>query len=193
MKPLVFTEGNPKEFELATRAAMQAPLQHFEKELATLRTGRASTALVADLRIDCYGQLMPLRDIATLSTPDARLIVIQPWDRSNIELIEQAINQSELGLTPANDGAVIRLQLPMMSTERRAELVKQLGKKTEECRVGIRNVRKEFHNQVREAAKDASLSEDFAKRLTDLLQKITDEHIAKAETLASKKEAELKA
>lgn len=192
MKPLIFSEGETKSFEQAAHEEMEAPIKHFDKELAALRTGRASAALLDPIKVECYGQMMLLRDIATIATPDARLITIQPWDKSNISAIEKAILESDLGVTPANDGAIVRLQFPMISTERREELAKTLGKRTEECRVGIRNVRKEFHNQLRDAEKKKLISEDFAKRLADLLQKITDKFIERAEALSVKKEKELK-
>lgn len=192
MEEIIFQEGDSKSFETLVKSHMEKPLKHFEKELAAIRTGRASTSLVEGLRVECYGQFMPLKDLATIAAPDARLITIQPWDKSAIADIEKAITQSDLGLTPANDGAIIRLQLPQMSSSRRDELVKLLGKKTEECKVNIRNVRKDFHNAVRDAEKKKTVSEDFAKRLSDLLQKITDQNIEKVDQIESKKENELK-
>lgn len=192
MHNVIFSEGDPSQFEKAAKEAMEAPIRHFEKELASIRTGRASSSLVTEIKVECYGQMMSLRDLASVSTPDARLIMIQPWDKTNLASIEKALQTSDIGIMPVNDGSVIRLQLPMMSAERRAELIKQLSKKTEECRVGIRNMRKEFHNQLREAEKEHLISEDFAVRLSDLLQKITDKFIARAEEIAAKKEGELK-
>jgi len=171
---------------------MEKPIKHFEKELIAIRTGRASTSLVESIKVECYDQLMPLKDIATLAAPDARLITIQPWDKSVIPNVEKAIFSSDLGMTPVNDGTLIRLQLPQMSAARREELVKVLSKKTEECRVGVRTIRKDFHNEVRDAEKKHIVSEDFAKRLSDLLQKITDQFIAKADQMGEKKAAELR-
>jgi len=191
MKAVVFSEGDSREFEQAIRDEMHNPIKHFEKELTSIRTGRASTLLLDPIKVQCYGQMMSLKEVATLSTPDARLITIQPWDKTNIAAIEKAIQESDLGINPVNDGTVIRLQFPMISSERREELVKLLGKKTEEGKIGVRNVRKEFHNQLRDAEKKKLISEDFAKRLNDLLQKITDEFIAKADQLNAKKEKEL--
>ncbi len=192
MKPVIFSEGDASGFEKTTQEEMESPIRHFEKELLAIRTGRASSALVADVKVECYGQMMSLRELASISTPDARLIVIQPWDKSNIGAIEKALQIADLGVNPVNDGVLIRLQLPMMSGERRAELIKQLGKRLEECRVGIRNVRKEAHNQLREAEKERLISEDWAIRLSELLQKITDKFIARAEDIAAKKENDLK-
>lgn len=193
MEEIAFQEGDTRSFEALIKSAMEKPIRHFEKDLISIRTGRASTSLVEDVKVDCYGQKMPLKELATMAAPDARLITIQPWDKSTIEAIEKALLISDLGVTPINDGALIRIQLPQMSTARREELVKILGKKTEECRVGIRNVRKEFHNEARDAVKKKIVSEDFGKKLNDVLQKITDEFIAKAEALHDKKALDIKA
>jgi ribosome recycling factor len=193
MEPFVFVENDVKGFENALKEEMTNPIKHFERELVAIRTGRASTALVDHVKVECYGQMMALKELATVAAPDARLITIQPWDKSILMDIERALQNSDIGITPANDGNVIRLQLPQMSSDRREELVKVLGKKTEECRIGIRNVRKEFHNQVREAERKSDVSEDFARRLADVLQKTTDAFIAKADEMHAKKEHELRA
>ncbi len=192
METVVFAEGNTKIFEDTLKTSMEKPIKHYEKELSAIRTGRASTGLVEDIKVKCYGQQMRLKELATLSAPEARLITIQPWDKTIIGEIEKAILTSDVGITPVNDGTIIRLQLPQMSEARREELGKVLGKKTEECKIGIRNVRKDFHNKLREAEKAKGISEDFAKRLTDLLQKITDSFIKKSEELHGKKEKEIK-
>jgi len=192
VEAIIFTEGNTKNFENSLKIEMEKPIKHFEKELASIRTGRASTVLVESLKVECYGQIMTLKELATLAAPDARLITIQPWDKTIIGDIEKAIKNSDLGINPINDGTLIRLQLPMMSSSRREELVKILNKKTEECKVGIRTVRKEFHNQLRDAEKAKGISEDFATRLTDLLQKITDDFTKKVDTLHDKKANELR-
>ena len=125
---------------------MTGPIKHFEKDLSVIRTGRASASLVEHIQVDCYGQSMPVKNVATIAVPDARLITIQPWDKSIINDIEKALLNSNLGITPVNDGEIIRLQIPQMSSARREELVKDLGKKAEEARLGLRNGRKEFHN-----------------------------------------------
>ena len=170
---------------------METPIKHFERELSKIRTGRAAISLVEDLPVESYGQMMRLRELATLSAPDAHLITIQPWDKTIIGDIHKALQASDIGITPINDGEMIRLQLPQMSEARREELVKTLGKKTEECKIGIRNVRKEYHNQVRKSVKDG-ISEDFSKRLSDLLQKITDKYIDKTDEVFKKKEHEVR-
>jgi len=192
MKPIIFSEGNSSEFEFVLKDMMSNAIKHFEKELSSIRTGRASTALIENLKVESYGQLMTLKELATLSSPETRLLTVQPWDKSIIENIEKAILASNLGITPINDGNIIRLQFPMVSGERRDELVKLLGKKTEECRVSIRNIRKEVHNKLREAEKEHLISEDFAKRLNNDLQIITDNFIEKTNSRHAKKESDLK-
>ncbi|MBS1987567.1 ribosome recycling factor [Candidatus Dependentiae bacterium] len=191
MDEIAFQEGDSKSFEKLLASEMDKAVKHFEKELATIRTGRASTALIENLRVECYGQFMPLRELATLAAPEGRLLTIQPWDKSAISSIEAAIHNSDLGLTPANDGSIIRLQLPQMSASRREELVKLLGKKTEEARVAVRNVRKDFHNELREAEKKRLISEDFAKRLSVVMQKVTDQFIEKVDQTSDKKATEV--
>jgi len=191
MIDIAFQEGDVKSFETLLKEHMDKPLKHYERELAAVRTGRASVALLENIKVDVYGQMMSLRELATLAAPDARLLTVQPWDKSIIADIEKAIAASELGLTPANDGNIIRLQLPQMSASRRDELVKLLGKKTEEAKVGIRNVRKDFQNEVRDAEKKKLVSEDFCKKLNDVLQKITDQFIEKTDQMHKKKETEI--
>lgn len=193
MKEIVFVENDSKQFEQAMNEEMLKSVHHFETELLKLRTGRAHTSLVEDIMVECYGEApMPLKNVAALSAPDARLIVIQPWDPDIIPTIEKAIMTSEVGITPNVDGKIIRLVLPEMSSSRREELVKALGKRLEETKVSIRNVRKDFNNLIRDAKKDKKISENFFNRLSDLLQSITDKWIEKADALSKKKETELK-
>ncbi len=189
---LTFVEGDLRSFSSAIQEAMQAPLVHYDRELVNIRTGRASTALIENIMVDAYGQTMAMRDVATLGAPDSRMLTIQPWDKSLINAIEKAIRNSDLGINPVNDGEMIRLQLPMMSTERREEMVKLLGKKTEECRVQIRNIRKECMNAIRDAEKSSEISEDFSKRLQDALQKETDAAIKAAEERHEKKASDIR-
>lgn len=193
MEEIAFIEGDSKSIETLTKEEMNKAIKHFEKELLAIRTGRASTAMLEGIKVECYGQLMGLKELATLAAPDARLLTIQPWDPSIISDIEKALQSSDLGVTPANDGKIIRIQLPQMSSSRREELVKVLGKKVEECRVAIRNSRKDIHNEIRDADKKHIISEDFAEKLSTLLQKITDEFIKKADDLYEKKAGELRA
>ncbi len=192
MEEIAFQEGDSKSFEKLIKQQMEKPIKHFETELSSIRTGRASTTLLENVKVECYGQMMPLQELATLAAPEARLLTIQPWDKSQIGEIEKALQKSDLGAAPINDGTIIRIQLPQMSTDRREELIKLLGKKTEECKIGVRNIRKDFHNEVRDAEKKHIISEDFAKRLMQVLQKITDDFIQNADVVHDKKAGELK-
>jgi ribosome recycling factor len=193
MLVLKLVEGDIKGFEKDVALAMQEPIKHFEKDLVGIRTGRASTKLIEEVKVECYGQMMNLRDVATLGAPDARLLTVQPWDKSMLGAIEKGLLASDVGITPQNDGQMIRLALPPMSSDRREELVKLLNKKTEEARVGIRGVRKDAQNLVKTAEKDGDLSEDFAKRLADSLQKVTDNSIKIVDELSAKKATDIRA
>jgi ribosome recycling factor len=192
MIDIVFQEGDSKSFENLLKEHMDKPIKHLEKELLAIRTGRASTSILEGVKVECYDQLMPLKDLATLAAPDSRLLTIQPWDKTIIANIEKALSASDLGVSPVNDGTLIRIQLPQMSAARREELVKVLNKKIEECKVTVRNIRKEFHNEVREAEKKHIISEDFAERLSTLLQKITDQFIEKTDQIGEKKASEIR-
>ena len=170
---------------------MGKSLTVFQHEIATLRTGRANSALVENLAVEYYGAALPLNQVATISTPDARLIVIQPWDRAGIQAVERAIQKSDLGLTPGNDGTVIRLPIPTLTEERRKDLVKQLKHKQEDSHVAIRHVRRDNLERLRGLEKEKEISEDELRRAQDRLQKVTDEHIAQVDKLRGQKEAEL--
>lgn len=182
----------PKDFESALKPEMEKPLEFLKKELLKIRTGRSNPAMIENIRVQCYGSDMGLKELAAISAPDARLLVIQPWDKTVINNIEKALQTSDLGLTPVNDGDLIRIQLPNLSSERREEFIKILHKKLEECRIAIRNVRKEFQNAVRDSEKDKDISIDYSKKLLANLQTITDKYIGLAEDLANKKELEIK-
>lgn len=193
MKELVLVENDTKTFEKAMNEEMALAIKHFDGELIKLRTGRAHTSLVEDLLVSAYGTApAPLKSYASLAAPEARLITIQPWDASIIADIERAIRESDLGLTPQNDGALIRLQLPEMSTTRRDELSKLLGKKLEECKISLRNVRRDFLTLIRDAKQKKTISENFHSRLEDLLQKVTDQFTEKADALSKKKEQDIR-
>lgn len=193
MISLVLTDRTNKEFEQALNQEMDKAIKHFEKELITIRTGRAHPALVENLEVLGYGSaLMKLKEVAAIAAPDPRLITIQPWDAHLLPAIEKAILSSDLGINPLNDGNMLTLRLPEMSAARRTELQKILGKKTEEAKISLRNVRKEFHNLIRTAEKDKQISEDNARRLNDVLQKITDKFTDSVNALSHKKEQELK-
>jgi len=174
-----------------TEAKMRASVEGLKRELATIRTGHATPALVEHLKVEYAGALIPLNQIAGISAPEARLLVIQPWDRSSIPGIEKAILKSELGLNPAIAGNVIRLALPPLSVERRQELTKVVRKRVEERKIMIRNLRRDAMTELKELEKNRQISQDEHKRALDQLQKLTDKFIADIEQIARDKEAEL--
>ncbi|MFI5333349.1 MAG: ribosome recycling factor [Candidatus Babeliales bacterium] len=189
---ITLVENDPKPFKTGMETEMNKAIKHFEGELIKIRTGRAHASLVDDIAVACYGgSPMPLKQIASITAPEPRLLVVQPWDANVMQDIEKAILASDVGLTPINDGKIIRLTLPEMSTNRRDELVKILHKKLEECRIAVRNVRRDFNNLLRDGKKDKVISENFFSRLSDILQEVTDKFIAQAEQLAAKKEKEI--
>ncbi len=193
MIDLKLTDSNIKEFEQVLSSEMDKSVKHFERELITIRTGRAHPALVEGIKFSCYGNsVMSIKEAASVTIPEARLIVIQPWDQGTINDMEKALSASDLGLTPIIDGNIIRIRLPEMSTSRRDELVKVLGKKTEESRIALRNTRKDFNNLIRDSEKSKSISEDHSRRLNDTLQKTTDKFILTIDQMAQKKENEIK-
>lgn len=192
MAEIILIENDIKSFQKPMEAEMENPLRHFERELIKIRTGRSHTSMIEDIPVVVYGQdAVPLKGLGVVSAPDPRLLTVQPWDVSIIPDIEKAIAASGFGVSAVNDGKTIRLRLPEMSSDRREELVKMLHKKLEECRVAIRNVRKDFKNLVTDAKKDKKISENFHNRLADALQEITDAYIGKVEAMAKKKEVEL--
>ncbi len=170
---------------------MGKSVETFKNEVARVRTGRASVALLDGIKVDYYGTQMPLNQMATITVQDARLIVIQPWDVSAIGAIEKAIQRSELGLNPVNDGKVIRISVPPLTEERRKELVKMVRKMAEEARVAIRNVRRDILDDLKELKKEGEISEDEFYRAQDQLQKITDEYIGKVEKILEQKEKDI--
>lgn len=170
---------------------MRASVEGLKKELATVRTGHATPALIEHIRVEYSGVPTPLNQIAGISAPAARLLVIQPWDRSSIPGIEKAILKSELGLNPINDGSVIRLNIPPLSEERRQELIRVVKKRIEERRIAIRNLRREAMEELRELEKNKDMSQDEYKRTVDQLQKLTDSFIARTEQIGKDKEVEL--
>ena len=192
MPDIKIIENDIKSFQNPMEAEMQKVLKHFETELLKIRTGRAHTSLVEDLVVQGYTGPMKLKQVAVLAAPESRLITIQPWDPAMIEPIEKALSTSDLGITPANDGTLIRITLPEMSTGRRDELVKLLHKKTNEGKERIRDVRKDFNNTLRDHKKDKKISENFFNRLEDVLQKIHDKFIEQLDQLSQKKEKDIK-
>jgi ribosome recycling factor len=170
---------------------MRASVEGLKTELATIRTGHATPALIEHIKVDYAGVPTPLNQIAGISAPAARLLVIQPWDRSTISNIEKAIMKSDLGINPASDGNVIRLNLPPLSEERRQELTKIVRKRTEERKIIIRNLRRDAMSELKGLEKEGDLSQDEDKHALDQLQKLTDSFIADIEQIAQDKEAEL--
>jgi ribosome recycling factor len=162
-----------------------------KRELVKIRTGRASLSLLDDITVDAYGTKMPLNQVGSLTIPESRLIVIQPWDPQMLSAIEKAILSSDLGLTPSNDGKVIRLTIPQLTEERRKDLVKQVRKISEEFRVAVRNVRREANDILKNMKKDKEISEDDMFRLQDEAQKMTDNFIRKIDEISAGKEKEV--
>jgi len=170
---------------------MEKALDALHRDLAIVRTGRASPALVEHLKIDYYGTPTPLIQLATISTPEARLIVIQPWDRGSLGAIEKAILKSDLGLNPASDGIVIRLAIPQLTEERRRDIAKQVRKRTEDARVAVRNIRRDCHDHIRRLEHDHQISKDDLHRSENDLQKLTDDHIKEIDKTGHEKEEEV--
>lgn len=174
-----------------TKERMGKSIVALENELKRIRTGRASVSLMDGVRVDYYGTLTPLNQMASLSVPESRLIMIQPWDVSAIKLIEKAILKSDLGVTPANDGKVIRISIPPLTEERRKKLARVLQKTCEEYKVAIRNIRRDSNELIKGFKKDADISEDDAFKAQDEIQKITNEYIQKVDVIYKEKETEI--
>jgi len=174
-------------------ARMTSAIEALGKDFASVRTGRASTALLDPIRVDYYGTPTPINQMASVSTPDARTLVIQPWEASQLKEIEKAITKADLGIQPVNDGKVIRLTMPTPTEERRKQLVKQVGKMAEDARVAVRNVRREANDKLKAMVKDkkAPITEDDERRGHDQIQKTTDKFIARIDELLKKKEQEI--
>jgi ribosome recycling factor len=174
-------------------ARMTSALEALGKDFASVRTGRASTALLDPIRVDYYGNPTPINQMASVSTPDARTLVIQPWEASQLKEIEKAITKADLGIQPVNDGKVIRLTMPTPTEERRKQLVKTIGKMAEDARVAVRNVRREANDKLKAMVKDkkAPITEDEERRGHDQIQKVTDRYIARVDELLKKKEQEI--
>jgi ribosome recycling factor len=170
---------------------MHGALDALGREFAGVRTGRANAALLEHVRVDYYDTLTPLNQVASVSVPDARTLMIQPWDQSVLTKIERAIQKSDLALTPVNDGKVIRLTIPPLNEERRKQLAKSVGKLAEEARVAIRNVRREAKEKIKGLLKDKKISEDDERRSETELQKLTDRFTQKVDELLKKKEQEI--
>jgi ribosome recycling factor len=174
-----------------TKESMSKSIEALERELKRVRTGRASLSILDGIKVDYYGTLTPLNQMATLAVPESRLITIQPWDVSVIQDIEKAILKSDLGLTPANDGKILRISIPPLTEERRKELVKMVHKMCEEHKVSVRNFRRDSNELLKSLKKDGDISEDEAFKAQEEVQKITDEHINLIDECYTKKEKEI--
>jgi ribosome recycling factor len=162
-----------------------------EREFSGLRTGRASAALIENIKVDYYGTPTPVHQVGSVSVPDSRTITIQPWDRGAFAPVEKAILKSDLGLNPVNDGKLIRIGIPPLTEERRKDLVKVARKYTEECKVAIRNVRREANEALKKMEKDKAVSEDDSKKAQEFIQKLTDSYVAKSDKTVQLKEKEI--
>ena len=180
-----------KELIDGKKESFESAVEHFVEEAAKLRTGRANPALVENIMVDYYGARTPLMQIASISIPEARQILIQPWDKGAMQSIETAIRDSDLGLNPGNDGQNIRVVLPALNEERRRDLVKALGARAEEARIAIRTVREDVWKEIQDLEKEGVISEDDKFQGKDALQKVIDEYNAKIESIKEKKEQEI--
>lgn len=170
---------------------MDHSIEALKKEFASVRTGRASLALLDGIKVDYYGTPTPLQQLASLSVPESRQIAIQPWDQKIISDIEKAIMKSDLGLTPTNDGKVIRINIPSLTEERRKQLVKVVRKNSEDAKVAVRNIRRDVNDEIKKLEKEKHLSEDDTKKSLDEIQKSTDSYVKKIDEILMHKEKEI--
>ncbi|MGM0651830.1 MAG: ribosome recycling factor [Bacillota bacterium] len=176
---------------LETDEKMKKVIAAYQRELSTLRAGRASPSLLDRIEVEYYGTMTPLNQLAGVSAPETRLLVIQPWDKGAMSDIEKAILKSDLGLTPTNDGNVIRLAIPQLTEERRKELVKFVRKKSEDSKVSIRNIRRDANDSIKQLEKSGDISEDDSRRAQDDIQELTDEKINEIDKILEVKENEI--
>ena len=170
---------------------MNKSIKNLQKDFSVIRTGRANPAMFEMLRVNVYGSEMPMNQVATISVPEPRLVVIQPWDKGNLSEVEKAILKSDLSVNPSNDGNLIRIQIPELTEERRKEYVKIAKNKSEECKVSIRNIRRDGNDMIKSLEKDKDISEDDSKGALDRIQKITDKFIDSIQKLTDNKEKEI--
>ena len=181
------SEFNEKSYS----SKMDKSIQSFKKDISTLRTGRANTNMLDTMKVDVYGQLMPVEQLATINVPEARLISVQVWDKTNVTLIESAIQKSELGINPQIDGQTIRLRIPDLTEERRKELIKILKNMGEKGKIAIRNIRREANEELKKKLKDKIISEDLSNNFEKNIQKLTDTSIENIEKILAAKEKEI--
>ncbi|SDD45331.1 ribosome recycling factor [Sporomusa acidovorans] len=180
-----------KEIYSAHEDKMKKALEVLRKEYGSLRAGRATPSLLEKVMVDYYGSPTPVNQVANVSVPEPRMIVIQPWEKTMLNAIDKAIQKSDLGLMPNNDGVVIRLTIPQLTQERRSEIVKVIHKKAEECRVAIRNLRRDANETIKKVEKEKTVSEDEAKKAQEDVQKLTDKYIKEVDQIMAVKEKEI--
>ena len=180
-----------KDIQNSHEDKMKKAVEVLRKEYGTLRAGRATASLLDKITVDYYGTPTPINQVANISVPEPRSIVIQPWEKNMLSPIEKAIMKSDLGLTPNSDGSVIRLNIPQLTQQRRTELVKVVHKKAEESRVAIRNLRRDANESIKKIEKDKTVSEDEAKKAQEDMQKMTDKYIKEVDTVMHAKEKEI--
>ncbi len=180
-----------KEIKKKAKERMEKSVEVLKKDFASVRTGRASLSLLDGITVDYYGVQTPINQVAALSVPEPKMITIQPWEQKMIPVIERAILESDLGLTPTNDGKIIRITIPPLTEERRKQLVKMVRKRAEEARVAVRNIRRDINDELKKMQKDKLISEDELKRELEDVQKLTNSYIEKIDELLEKKEKEI--
>lgn len=181
----------PKQAIANAKERMTKAIQAYTRELASIRAGRASASLLDRIQVDYYGAPTPVNQLAGISVPEARLLVIQPYDKTILGEIEKAILKSDLGLNPSNDGSIIRLTIPQLTEERRKELAKVVKKEAEEAKIAVRNIRRDGNEDLKKLEKNGEITEDDLRGYSDDIQKMTDEHIAKIDQITKEKEKEL--
>lgn len=177
--------------KLETEEKMESAIKALKVEFAGVRAGKANPQMVEKIFVDYYGVETPINQLANISVPEARLLVIQPWDKSSIPMIEKAILKSNIGITPSGDGTLIRLAVPQLTSERRAELVKQIKKMSEEIKIRVRNVRRDSNDRIKKLEKDKEIAEDEGKASMDDIQKLTDKYISEIDKIFEAKEKEV--
>ena len=181
------SEFNEKNYAIK----MDKTILSYKKDLSTLRTGRANASMLDMIKVDVYGQMMPINQLASVSVPEARLITIQVWDQANIKAVDAAVQKSDLGINPQIDGSVLRIRIPDLTEERRKDLIKVLKNIGEKNKVSIRNIRREANDELKNLIKDKKISEDESKSFEKNIQKVTDDHIVNIEKILSEKEKEI--
>jgi ribosome recycling factor len=181
------SEFNEKNYSLK----MEKSINSFKKDISTLRTGRANASMLDTIKVDVYGQSMPINQISTVSVPEARMISVQVWDQGNVVLVDKAVKESDLGVNPQIDGQIIRIRIPDLTEERRKDLIKILKNMNEKSKVSIRNIRREANEELKKLLNDKKLSEDISKSLEKNIQKTTDDNISNVDKISTEKEKEI--